>query len=596
MKIKVFKHPGNNRGGSDSNFCLFLCLFTTLCFTAAAQAVVIDDFSDASVVEYTKSVVLEQDAANSVAFDCLSGAIEVSKGTGNNAEQVLFLRNDYRLEAGQILRIDKNAVQTSVYADFGIALSATVDPVDAVWISGTADARRDYIAVYIKGQYGTIGCIGFDGTTNAGGNAGVTPSPSFAGVTGLFIHRTATNVYDVGYSTAAGDTVIKTYTMTNTAIGNAIGFYADVRASTTYGYLDNLQIITDSILSITPAGHPMDVTVLEGHDAVFETVFVSSETPAAEWYHFVENTWTAVLPESGQVESTVVYDDTEGVYRATLRLLNADQNEGGLYYCFIENAGGASVQSETALLSFKQMLARWTLNDTDYQLDAHIDTVGGLPLRPAAMPVFVTGAAGLSNTAIHIGSGDAATSAPLSSVFENGFAISLWSRAAESGELLVTDGSTLFDGSLLEADLWTHLCFVFDGQTASYYRDGQLAGEQVWPLSTTYEMILELGHAFGLTPLNGSVDDVRLYNFSLTGDEVYELYARRTGDAGCVLDYAYLFDVSGPEGWPDCRINLYDFAVRAQQWLLINDAPTELAGLTAFAEQWLSSGLDTHGL
>jgi hypothetical protein len=109
-------------------------------------------------------------------------------------------------------------------------------------------------------------------------------------------------------------------------------------------------------------------------------------------------------------------------------------------------------------------------------------------------------------------------------------------------------------------------------------------------------MILELGHAFGLTPLNGSVDDVRLYNFSLTGDEVYELYARRTGDAGCVLDYAYLFDVSGPEGWPDCRITLYDFAVRAQQWLLINDAPTELAGLTAFAEQWLSSGLDTHGL
>lgn len=208
----------------------------------SVQAQLIDDFSDTDLSQYTKSVVLEQDATNAISFASPSGALQVSKTTGDNAEQVLFLRGDFSLGVGQILRVDTMTPQISSYADFGIAVSALVDPPDAVWTSGTADARQDYITTYVKGQYGTIGYVGFDGTSNIGSSSGVAPVPSFADVTGLYISRTSDTDFGVGYTTASGDTLLHSFTVANTAIGTAVGFYADLRAATTYGDLDNLRI------------------------------------------------------------------------------------------------------------------------------------------------------------------------------------------------------------------------------------------------------------------------------------------------------------------------------------------------------------------
>ena len=132
--------------------------------------------------------------------------------------------------------------QISSYADFGIAISATVDPPDAVWTSGTADVRQNYMNIYVKGQYGTVGYVCFDGTTNIGSSSGVSVFPSFGDLIGLFITRISPTVFDLGYTTTEGDTVIRTFTVANTAIGTAIGFYADVRAEITYGDMDNLRI------------------------------------------------------------------------------------------------------------------------------------------------------------------------------------------------------------------------------------------------------------------------------------------------------------------------------------------------------------------
>ncbi|HPY77064.1 MAG TPA: hypothetical protein PLQ45_04405 [Anaerohalosphaeraceae bacterium] len=215
----------------------FLCVIG-----AAAQAVLIDDFSDASLAEYTKSVVLEQSGTNAISFAAPNGAIQVSKAADNGAEQVLLLRDDYSLDVGDTLRIDTMTDQISSYADFGIAISATVDPPDAVWTSGTADVRQNYMNIYVKGQYGTVGYVCFDGTTNIGSSSGVSVFPSFGDLIGLFITRISPTVFDLGYTTTEGDTVIRTFTVANTAIGTAIGFYADVRAEITYGDMDNLRI------------------------------------------------------------------------------------------------------------------------------------------------------------------------------------------------------------------------------------------------------------------------------------------------------------------------------------------------------------------
>jgi hypothetical protein len=58
----------------------------------------------------------------------------------------------------------------------------------------------------------------------------------------LFVARTAPDTFDLGYYSAGTRTVLTTRTVANTAIGNAIGFYADVRALGIRGNLDNLTL------------------------------------------------------------------------------------------------------------------------------------------------------------------------------------------------------------------------------------------------------------------------------------------------------------------------------------------------------------------
>lgn len=230
-------------------------LLTVCLMGVAAQAttypIMVDDFANVGLGEYTQNWVLEQSGYHGVSFASPSGALQVSKEADTGAEQVLFLRDDYHLAVGEMLRIDKIAVKGSVYVDFGIALAAIEDIPDCIWTSGTADARQNYVTIYLKASYANIGYVGFDGTTNMGSSSGIFGGTQaekdalYATVTGLFISQTAAGVYDLGYTTAAGDTVAKTFTMTNTAIGTALGFYADVRATTTYGDLDNLRIVPE---------------------------------------------------------------------------------------------------------------------------------------------------------------------------------------------------------------------------------------------------------------------------------------------------------------------------------------------------------------
>jgi hypothetical protein len=86
-----------------------------------------------------------------------------------------------------------------------------------------------------------VGYIGYDNAALASGKPGVT----WANLTGLYISRTSDTTFQGGYSTASGDTQLVSWTVTSTTMRNAIGFYADVRAITTYGDLDNLRIVPE---------------------------------------------------------------------------------------------------------------------------------------------------------------------------------------------------------------------------------------------------------------------------------------------------------------------------------------------------------------
>jgi hypothetical protein len=338
-------------------------------------------------------------------------------------------------------------------------------------------------------------------------------------------------------------------------------------------------------------GQPADAAVLEGHGAFFEARFISGGTPTVQWFRLRGSEITLMEAVDGSSAITVRYDAVEEQWYTALHLFAVAGDDEGAYVCVVTSEGGFVIQSEPARLTVKRLLAHWTLNAGDYQLPAHLDKTAGLRLVGQGPARFIMGAAETPQAAIQVGSGGAGTSEPLSAVFENGFAISLWADLSQTTALTVSDGQAAMDGGLLAQGRWRHVCLVFDGQMAGLYVDGRFAGEQDWPLSSTYEVVLDVGHAFGQDAFLGGLDDVRLYNFPLSGDEVYELYARRTGDGGCVLEYAYWVDLSGPKDVPDCRVDWYDFAAMARQWVAAEEPAMGLSDVAAFARSWLSDGM-----
>lgn len=225
-----------------------LALFALSSFAMGGPIGTIDDFGDADLSQYTKSVVLEQSATNAISFASPAGVLQVSKAADDGAEQVVFLRDDYTLAIGETLRVDTAAPTATDYADFGIVVANSVDPPDAVWTAGTADARAGYAAVYLKAQTSGIGYfvanVGGGQLASSAGVGGVT----FADVTGLYIRRTTSSVFDIGYSTALGDTSATTVDFMDGGVGAAVGLYADLRATHTYGDLDNLRIVASPVL------------------------------------------------------------------------------------------------------------------------------------------------------------------------------------------------------------------------------------------------------------------------------------------------------------------------------------------------------------
>ena len=83
----------------------------------------------------------------------------------------------HSLAVNEILRVDMSQADTSDYVDFGIAVANTADPADAVWTTGTEDARSGVLAIYLKPLYDSVGWLGRDGNatpgTDVGSSAGV---------------------------------------------------------------------------------------------------------------------------------------------------------------------------------------------------------------------------------------------------------------------------------------------------------------------------------------------------------------------------------------------------------------------------------------
>jgi hypothetical protein len=130
---------------------------------------------------------------------------------------------------------------------------------------------------------------------------------------------------------------------------------------------------------------------------------------------------------------------------------------------------------------------------------------------------------------------------------------------------------------------WHLVTATFDGSTARLYVDGELETDSDLsgivetdnPVATGLPLTdrpVTIGaeDINGGTPLTGLIDDVQIYNYAIPYTDVVDMYNGFVDPDinPCIDDiYAVKADISGPDGEPDCRVDLNDFAEMAAGWL-----------------------------
>lgn len=335
---------------------------------------------------------------------------------------------------------------------------------------------------------------------------------------------------------------------------------------------------------------PQSLVLDEGDTATFEVV-VSTLTP--ESYQWSKSTdGLTFIDIADATDSTLVIS---GVTAA------ADE---AFYRCAVNNESEIEVLTDTASLTIGRPMAHWTLDADKFDAvnDQYLDSLGMYPAAlqdPNATPQFVEGKIGDASAFPAGTAGDAGTWNP--SEISDQLTISCWVKW--DGSALGTYGNTIIlkrdswasdgmmwqliirdiDGStgnagirfynasgldewprsVIEPDKWAHVCATFGGGIGSVYINGILAGtDETGALGTGFASSLVVGS----NDFPGAIDDIQVFNYALSKTEVADIYTGVTGENVCVLEYAKELDLSGPDGNPDCKIDLYDFAVLASEW------------------------------
>jgi hypothetical protein len=235
----------------------------------AAQAALIDDFSDTDLSQYTLSAVNDGTGLHAVSFASPTGDIRVSKAADTAHEQVLFLRDDYHLNVGETLLADVTGTVTNWDRDLGIAVGYSKTP-PSLAPGATGDVRTSYVEVSVRANNQVVSYARKDAVNLASGQEfsgslynnpppapGGVPQVSFTMLPdSLYITRLTETKFEVGWidggiqhALTGNNALIMPYDFTGATNvpGFAIGFYADVRATIAGSPvgLDNLRIIPE---------------------------------------------------------------------------------------------------------------------------------------------------------------------------------------------------------------------------------------------------------------------------------------------------------------------------------------------------------------
>ena len=333
-------------------------------------------------------------------------------------------------------------------------------------------------------------------------------------------------------------------------------------------------------------------TVVEATTTANIEITVSSiSTESYQWYKYVDGVSDTMLSNGG---------DISGATSNSLYIANAELADEGAYYCIVNNQSGIPATSNNAVLGVKRRIAYWPFENNDTQ-----NVIAGSPgTRSQGDPSFVTGndGDGMSfdgNDLLYVDPNFAS----YFDICNYTMTVSCWiqcsyaatwnpmvSRHGDSGQgwqfrhngttqdsiSFTTRGTgsedgtptnkTVFDGN------WHYAVATYDGTEKKVYIDGVLnVTDAVTGLitSTTSPVALagRVRDDAGAWVYEGFMacilDDVSIYNYAQNAATIAQTYADITQTNVCP-EYP-VHDLDG-----DCKINLTDFAIFAQDWLMDN--------------------------
>lgn len=368
---------------------------------------------------------------------------------------------------------------------------------------------------------------------------------------------------------------------------------------------------------------PVDAFVGIGETANFEVTAQFTETYA--WY--IEAGDTDVLVTDGTTAHGSVIS---GATTDTLTITNVQPEDQEYYYCKCSRTGRPDAFSSPAFLLVKQLVGHWDMdapgvgdpnnvmpdlsafgnnltiyNDVawttgrdgtangaawfdgvDDMILSNNDAMPGIPVgdRSFTTSAYVYlegdnfylnphGIVGWGEGFVGTVSADTSHKVHAFRLMPNGTDVQeMWWDADNTYTLQTArDGFDAFTGR------WVHVASTYDHMTKlrRIYVNGSFVDEKEEP----DDLLVETTQYFGIGwqkndnafndksfPFYGAIDDVKIWNYALTTQEMATEYYTFTGDAVCWEAVPY--DTNG-----DCIFNLADLAVYMQSWLDCNIVP-----------------------
>ncbi|HOQ03607.1 MAG TPA: hypothetical protein PKY88_00125 [Anaerohalosphaeraceae bacterium] len=335
----------------------------------------------------------------------------------------------------------------------------------------------------------------------------------------------------------------------------------------------------------TATAAPIFVSISPAYQAKFvgETAdvitasFSSGSSMTYTWYRSADN-----------ATNTAADDVVVGTNSNTLALGTLAKSHAGWYYCVASGTGGQTASS-TVRVSIKQQIAYYTF-------DGNANDSSGNNLHGTLMgePTF---AAGIFGQALLFDGIDDYVQLPAGfDDFSPGITISVWARpaavtnwarfvdlgnGAASDNIYLSRNSTSTNltyshyraaisagavtaAGALNLNEWQMYAAVMDSSgNVTLYRNG--IPVQTGAIPQMPNILVRNNNYIGESNwaddafYSGLMDDVQIWNYPLTADQIADMYA---AGAGSFCRFRPQLDYSG-----NCRVDLADLAVFAQSWL-----------------------------